>query len=184
MRWKRLFADIEAQLEEAGRLELEDEITERVRGERKSVHLVDRLRVAEGRTLEVRVLGAGLVRGEVRQVGADWFLLSGDAGGELVVPVASALVVTDTGAKAAVALGGEGILWTMGLRYALSVISRDRSEVIVTLVDGTSVGGTIDVVGADFIDVSPREPGERRGWRSGVALSLPVSGIGLVRRGP
>lgn len=183
MRWRRLFADIEAQLEEAERLELEDEITERIRGERRNISLIDRLRVAEGRPVEVRVVGAGMVRGSVRQVGADWFLLGGDAGIEHLVPMAATLAVTSTGAKAAVALGGEGILWKMNLRYALSVISRDRSVVLVTLADGASVGGTIDVVGADFVDVTSREPGEARPSRPAGTLSLPFSAIGVVRRG-
>lgn len=183
MRWRRLFADIEAQLEEAERLELEDEITERIRSERQNINLVDRLRVAEGRPVEVRVVGAGVVRGSIRQVGADWFLLGGDAGAEYLVPMAATLAVTSTGVKAAVALGAEGLLWKMTLRYALSVISRDRSVVLVTLADGASVSGTIDAVGADFVDVTPREPGEARASRPAAAFSLPFSGIGVVRSG-
>lgn len=182
MRWTRLFDDFEAQLHEASRLELEEEITERIRAERRSLRLVDRLRVATGHRLEVRVLGVGTVHGVLRQVGADWLLLAEDTGSELLVPMASVLSMANTGAKAALALGGEGIRWTMDVRHALSVISRDRSHVLVTLTDGSVAAGLVDVVGADFVEVTPRVPGEHRDRAAGVPISIPLLGIGLVRR--
>ncbi|NDL58583.1 hypothetical protein [Phytoactinopolyspora mesophila] len=182
MRWTRLFADVEAQLDEADRLELEGEVADRIRSERKTVQLVDRLRLAGGNTLDVRVAGAGIVRGVLHHAGSDWFMLDGESGGELLVPLAAALVVSGAGTKAAVAVEGRPVIWSMGLRYALSVISRDRSHVHLTLTDGSALAGTIDVVGADFIDLTPRSPEERRGPRHDAAASVSFGGIAVIRR--
>jgi hypothetical protein len=183
MRWKRLFLDVEAQLDEADRLDMEGEVADRIRGERASVNLVDRLRFVEGSGLEVRTAGAGVVRGVLQHIGTDWFMLDCDTGGEVLVPVSSALVVSGAGPKAAMAVGrGLPISWKMGLRYALSVISRDRAHVHATLTDGSALNGTIDVVGAAFIDVTPWSPGERRDSTDDAVKSVPFSAIGVLRR--
>ncbi|WP_166356215.1 hypothetical protein [Phytoactinopolyspora limicola] len=183
MRWKRLFCDVEAQLAEVDRLELEDEVAERVRDERRNVHLVDRLRSCEGALLDVRTVGAGQIRGQLRQVGADWMLLGEEAGAELLIPMAATLSVCGVGSRVVVPTGGAGVLWRASVRYALSVISRDRSAVRVTLTDGSMVNGTIDAVAADHVDMAPAVDGEAR-WGRGrtVSVSVPLGGLAVVRR--
>jgi hypothetical protein len=65
----------------------------------------------------------------------------------------------------------------------LRAISRDRSPARIELVDGSAIDGTIDRVGADFIEVAAHAPGEyrRRGEVRGVMLAA-VGHIAVVRR--
>ena len=48
------------------------------------------------------------------------------------------------------------------LGLALRELARRREPVMAVLVDGSEVGGTIEVVGQDYVEVAEHDPGEAR----------------------
>lgn len=184
MRWERLFSDMEAQLEASSRMGLDDDIAEHTQRERRTVHLAGRMRLDRGAWLDVRVDGAGVIRAVLSDIGPDWILLTDEAGAELLVPAHAVLSVQGLGRRAAVSPSGvdHRMLMTMGLTFAVEAISRDRSFVGATVSDGTTYTGVIDRVGADFLDLAPRIPGEARAGREHVSVSVPLRHLCLVRR--
>jgi hypothetical protein len=73
----------------------------------------------------------------------------------------------------------------LDLRRAARALARDRSAVTVVLEDGAALVGTIDRVGADFLEVAehalddPRRAGAVRGMRAGA-----LSAVTLIRTVP
>jgi hypothetical protein len=68
-------------------------------------------------------------------------------------------------------------------RIALRGLVRDRSTVQVRLTDGRTVAGTLDRVGADFVELGEHPAGElRRAAEVRDLLVLPIQAIVLVRR--
>lgn len=183
MRWERLFADLEAQLDAAEQADLDAEVADRTRREAARVRLADRLRAARGHPVGCHVLGAGTVAGAILGVGPDWVLLAEPPGRESLVPLGVLLGVSGLGTAAA-APGREGVVAArLGLGAALRGVARDRSPVAVTLVDGTTVSGTVDRVGADHFDLAQHAAGEprRRADVSGVR-AVPVPALAVLRR--
>jgi len=176
MRWDDLFADLEAQLEGEQRTALDAEVAERVRIERGSVTLVDRLRAHVGSVLLLHT-GALAVRGTVREVGSDFVLLDDEGGGYAMVPVAALEGVAGLGR--AVAPAPAAVLRRLGLGSALRGLVRDRAEVRV-LTATTEVRGVPSAVGADHLDLVPLRAGERDGVAVG-ARSVPLVALHVVR---
>lgn len=160
MRWERLFDDLEAQLAAAQDAEFEAEVAERIRREVARVRLVDRLRAAVGRRIELTVDGAGVVTTEVRRVGDGWLLGEGASGREVVVATDAVVAVRDLPMAAAAATSE--IERRLDLGYALRAVARDRGTVTVTCRDGSRCTGTVDRVGADFLDLAEHPAGEPR----------------------
>lgn len=187
MRWERLFDDIEAQAEEAERAERSVEIADRTRREVGRQQLLHRLQAAAGQQVVVRVAGAGVVRGVVRGAGAGWLLLA-DAGDETLVAMRSVTSVLGLGIQATVP-GTDGAVGArLGLGYVLRQVARDRAAVVLTLIDGTTVSGVVDRVGADFLDLADPPDSVRRvtigepkaGARAYV--TVPFDALSLLRR--
>ena len=185
MRWDDLFRDLESQLDAAAAAELDAEVADRVRREAALLGLVDRARAAVGHPVVVRVRGAGPVDGRLVDVGAQWLLVAETGGREVLVPLTA--VVSLAGLRAWTGAPGSGgqVFARLGLGAALRGIARDRLPVQVVLVDGSLVGGTVDRVGADFVEVTEHGVGEvrRRGGVTGVR-TVPFAGLALVRSGP
>jgi len=72
----------------------------------------------------------------------------------------------------------DGVGERLGLGYALRVIARDRSPVTLVLRDGTVVGGTLDRVGADFVDLAEHPVGEPR--RAGNVRGVRMISLGAL----
>lgn len=182
MRWEELFSDLEAQLEQAEAAELAGEVADRTRRELARIRLGDRLRSAEG-MLTCQLLGAGQVAGRPLDVGPDWLLLADPAGRELLVCLSAVLAVTGLGTHAAEPETEGMVAGRLRLGHALRAIARDRATVTCVLGDGSVVTGTIDRVGADFVDLAehdvdqPRRPGAVRAGRA-----IAFEGLALVRR--
>jgi hypothetical protein len=179
MRWTRLLADLESQMDALVSAEIDGEIAERTRIETSAVHLTDRLRAGENHPIQVRCVGVGVVRGTLAEAAEEWLLLVEDGGREVLVPLRS--VVTVAGWGRAVASPGGAV--RLGLRHALRGIARDRSPVAVHLTDGSVVAGTVDRVGADFVDLAEHPAGEpRRPSAVRRQLAVPITAIAVVRR--
>lgn len=184
MRWEGLFRDLEAQLDAAEEADLVGEIAERSRLEIARVALVDRLRMAVGAELTLQLFGGASVQGAVERVGADWLLL--DAAGQppALVPLGAIAAMSGLPALAGDAAGIGAVAARLDLAYALRVIARDRSAVTVVLRDGSRLAGTIDRVGADFVELAEHPQGEpRRSAGVRAARTIPLAGLAVVRPG-
>jgi hypothetical protein len=148
------------------------------------LRLVDRLRPAVGSRIEVSVTGAGTLIGLLERVGPDWVLLDLDGQREAVV-VSAALRWVRNLPVGAVEPGSEGAVASrLGLAHALRRVARDRSPVVLVLRDGATLTGTLDRVGADFVDLAEHSPGEARRAREVAGrVTVGVASIAVVRAG-
>lgn len=179
MRWERLFADLEAQFEAAAEAEFAGEVADRSRRELALVPLADRLRSSDG---EVQLgLGAGeVVRGVVVGSGPDWVLLA-DGGVETLVPLPA--IGWIRGLSTAAEPSSSVVTARLGLGHALRGIARDRATTVVVLTSGDRVTGTIDRVGADFVDVAEHPLDEARRTAAVQAVrTIPLASLAALRR--
>jgi hypothetical protein len=181
MRWQHLFADLAAQFEAAEAAATAGELASRTRAEVGAVRLVDRVGGSLGSTLTLRCRGAGVVAGVATEVGPDWLLLTDDRGREVLVATAAVLALHGLGRSTAPRDDGV-VAGRLDLRWALRAVARDRSGVQLVLADGGVLTGTIDRVGADFVELSehpaeePRRPESvRRVW------AVPLAVVAVVR---
>ncbi len=175
MRWERLFADLEGQLDESGRADLDAEVADRTRAERSAIRLVDRLRAASGSTVTVVLDGRSVV-GRVADVGADWVLLEEETARVALVPLRAVNAVRGLGARARHP-GSEGpVAGRRELTAVLRSLARDRADAVLSLTGGSEVSGVIERVGADHLDL-----GERGGGGDGHRLTVPLSALVVVR---
>ncbi len=184
MRWDRLFTDLEAQLEAADAAEFAGEVVERTRIEVGALRLVDRLRAALESTVRLTCLGSEQVAGRLRRVGPDWLLVAERPEREAVVPLTAVTSVAGLGPwSAAEADGARGVLAArLDLRYALRGVARDRAGVALTLCDGTALAGTVDRVGADFVEVAEHPAGELRRARAVRQVrTVPLPALSVIR---
>lgn len=176
VRWDRLFDDLEAQLAAQTRLELDAEVAERTRTERSKVTVGERVAGAVGSPVVVRLRGGSIARGVLEDSGDGWLLLVEGTGRQLLVPTGAVLGVSGLGRPR-----DDTRARRFGMGSALRGISRDRRAVAVVDVDGGTVHGTIDAVGADAFDLtehpldSPRRPEHVRGERV-----IPFAAVALI----
>jgi hypothetical protein len=183
VRWESLFADLDAQMEELEAAELSSEVADRTRREVARFRLVDRLRPTFGHPVTVFTLGGAKVAGRVAGVGSDWLLVAEDRRFETLVPLDAITGITGLGGLTA-SPGSEGkVSAKLTLGYALRGIARDRAPVSIALRDSTGVTGTIDRVGADFLELAEHGAAEIRRTRDIVGIrTMPFAGIAFVRR--
>ncbi|MDP9241357.1 MAG: hypothetical protein M3O55_12085 [Actinomycetota bacterium] len=186
-RWEALFGELEADLAESGAADLRAEVADRTRREQATLRLVDRLRPVIGHQVRVRLVAGGVAKGRLADVGADWLLLA-DVGAELraavLVPLGQVAAIDGLGVRSAMP-GSEGrVAAALDLRHALRRLARDRAAVLVGMVDGGSVAGTLDRVGSDFIEVAVHPIGEpRRAAAVRQVLAIPIAAVSMVRSG-
>jgi hypothetical protein len=176
MRWEQLFTDLEAQFAAQAGADERLEAPSRARAEQGQVRLADRLRGALGGQVSLRCPGVGELAGRLVDVGVDWVLLA--AAGERELLVAMRAVAAVAGLTAATAAAEESAVDRhLDLRRALRGLARDRAVVQCLLGDGGVLTGTIDRVGADFVELAehPLDAPRRRGSVTGVrAVALPA----------
>lgn len=158
-RWERLFADLDAELAAHERRERDLEIADRTRAERSKVAVVARLSANRDVDVELGLVAGIRVHGRLVDVGADWLVFSPARGRAALVPLASVVSIAGLTRRS----DPPGIARRFALGYALREISRDRARVQLLDTGGSSSDGTIDVVGADFIDLAehPRDEARR-----------------------
>ena len=182
-RWNELFADLEAQAVALESAERSGEVEERIRIESGALRLVDRLRSAIGSPIRVSCQAGSAVHGTVCRSGSDWLLLDEGGGREALVPLRAVVELCGLGRSAAVP-GSESVVESrLTFRIALRGLVRDRSTVQVRVTDGRTMVGTLDRVGADFVELAEHPAGElRRAAEVCDVLLLPIQAIVLVRR--
>lgn len=180
MRWQKLFADLEAQFAAAASAAELAESASRARAEGGSVLLTERLAGAIGQPVQLRCRGAGQVAGALTEVGPDWVLLSGEQGRELLVVTGAVTVASGLVRRTRAAEEDRPRIRT-DLRRALRGLVRDRSTVALALVDGGRLTGTLDRVGADFVEIAEHEAGEpRRAAAVRAVHAVPLAALAVV----
>jgi hypothetical protein len=184
MRWDALFADLEGQVAALASAERAAEVEERTRGEVGRLATLDRMRAAVGAPLRLRLAGNHAASGTLLRLGADWLLLDEGSGREVLIVVEHLVGVRGIGRYSAARQTAGAVASRLQLPHVLRGLARDRSAVRVHLVDGSTVDGTVDRVGADFIDLAAPptgEPRRRQDVRDVELLRLPA--VAAVRRG-
>ena len=182
MRWELLFADLEAQAaEQEVAAELAEEAS-RSRAEYGQLRLADRLRGALGRPLSLSCLGSGELTGRLLDVGVDWFLLVDEQGREVLVAAGAVVAVAGVGAGTGPGSAEGAVARRLDLRRAVRGLARDRAAVTVLLTDGSALGGTVDRVGADFLELAehPLDSPRRRAAVTSVR-AVPFPAVVAVR---
>jgi hypothetical protein len=181
-RWERLFEDLAAQAAAAEAAELAGDIDDRTRFEVGSVRLADRLRAAVGRPVRIGCVGGASATGAVREVGVDWMLVGERPDDDALVGLRTVASIAGLGAVSAPASRASPVAQRLDLRYMLRGLARDRAGVRMALTDCSDVAGTIDRVGADFIDVAEHPVGEARRARDVRGVRAVVIGAVAVVR--
>lgn len=177
MRWERLFADLEAQYEAAGRDDLAGEVADRTRREVAQITLADRLRAARGTTIELHLAGGHVVFGPVGRTGPGWALIAEDDPAATLVATAAITEIRRLGVAAAPP--PSEVAARLDLAHILRAIARDRTVVSIGLVDGRILSARIDRVGRDFVDVS--NPSDDRDQSTTSRRTLTFSGLAVIR---
>jgi hypothetical protein len=181
VRWQQLFADLEARFEAEQEAAERAETSSRARYELGSLRFVDRLGGAVGSPVVLLCRGAGQVSGTLSEVGSDWLLLD-DAGRELLVARSAVRAVGGLGRRTAAAEDTGPVAGRLDLRRALRGLARDRATVQIVLDEGTSLHGTIDRVGADYVELAehPTDLHRRAGAVQGVRTVV-IDAVAVVR---
>ncbi len=182
MRWDRLFSDLEGQLLAAEAAELAGEVRDRTRRELGLLRICDRIAGSSGHPVAVTVEGPGVLRGVLLDTGPDWLLLLEPGSREALVPFAAVLGVSGLGAASA-APGSEGAVGRrLDLRWAMRGLARSRTGVALALRDGSTLGGTLDRVGADHVELAEHGQGEARRAAAVRDVHLvPLAAVSCVR---
>jgi hypothetical protein len=183
VRWELLFADLEAQASAIETAERSGEVDERARIELGRLRLVERLGPAVGLEVRVRCPGAVTVAGALRRIGPQWLLVDEVGGRQALVVLGAVMSVTGAGRRSAAPGSMDRVESRLKLTHALRGIARDRSTVRIDLIDGTSLDGTVDRVGADYLELALHGAGEpRRRTEVRDLAVVALSAIAVVRR--
>lgn len=177
MRWARLFADLEAQLQAEEADDLASEVASRTRHESGQLTLADRLRAAVGHPVRLNCAGAGELGGNLLEVGAGWLLLDEGLGREVLVNLSAVGAVQGLN-QLSTSASDTAVTRRLDLRYAIRGLTRDRSTLQVLLTSGEILTGTFDRVGSDFVELAEHLAGERR--RPGEVRAVRVVSLNAV----
>jgi hypothetical protein len=182
VRWEQLFADLEAQAVRDEEAAEQAESGSRARAEYGTVLLADRLRGSLGRQVSLRCRGAGELAGRLVEVGVDWLLIVDGQEREVLVAGGAVSAVAGLGAVTAAATPDGEVARRLDLRRALRGLARDRAAVNCLLEDGGVLAGTVDRVGADFLELAehPLDQPRRRGAVTSVR-AVPLRAVVAVR---
>jgi hypothetical protein len=132
-----------------------------------------------------------VVSGQLRKVGPNWLLLQEGVGREVLLSTSAVTQIEGLTTSSGAAIAG--VEQRLDLRFVLRGLSRDRSPVAVVVRGGggdpaglyTETTGTIDRIGADFLELAVHAPWEprRAGSVRSVAL-IPLVAVVLVRALP
>ena len=189
VRWEQLFADLQAQFdaEESAAERAED--ASRARAAVGRLRWLDRLGGARGHEVGLTCTGAGAVSGRVADLGPDWVLLVDERSREHLVATAGVCALVGLGAATAAPADDGLVARAWDLRRAVRALARDRAPLQCVLVDGSVLTGTVDRVGADFLELAehpadePRRRAAVRQVRTVVLTALAVVSPAVSSRG-
>ncbi len=185
MRWQQLFADLAAQFDEAEAAAELAESASRARSELGAVSLAGRLSGSVGARVRLRCRGAGDLAGVLVDVGPDWLLLADERGAESVVATRTVTSVVGLGRRTGPEDDDGSPRVRFDLRLVLRATARDRSGVTLTTDDGVVLTGTIDRVGADFLELAEHPPdAPRRAAAVRAVHAVARRAVAVVTRGP
>jgi len=181
MRWARLFDDLSGQIDAAEQADRATEAAELRRLELSRVGLAERLSGAVGSRITLSVHGVDPLAGELIHVGADWVLVQ-CAGAETLVALSAVTAVADLPVTSAAS--SDSLQLSLGLGFVLRRLARDRAPVSVVVRTGEAFTGTIDRVGADFLDVAEHAVDRpRRADAVRRVRTVPFTSLAVVRPG-
>jgi len=185
MRWQQLFADLQAQFDEEEAAVERSESASRARAEMGAVRLAERLRGALGSPVVLGCGAAGRVAGVLVDVGVDWLLTEDERGRQDLVATRVVRTVAGLGRRTAPPGAAGAVAQRLDLRRALRALARDRSAVQVVLDDGSVLGGTLDRVGADYVELA-EHPADvpRRSEAVQAVRAIIIDAIAVVRTAP
>ena len=177
MRWDALFADLEARWDAEGRAERDAEVADRTRREHASIELLTRLAGHQGE-VRVRVAAGAVLEGLVLDVGKDWVLLEIPLRRrQALIPMSAVRAIEGLGRRSVSARTARRFGWG----YAVRALARDRAVVQITDLDGTVVTGTIDIVGADYLELAAHPVDEaRRSAAVRTTVVIPSVAVALI----
>jgi len=179
VRWDRLFDDLEAQLRLDEVRARGAETADRTRHERSQLDLQARLLANVGNGAVGLRLPTGTVAGRLDDVGPDWLLMEHDNRATIV---SLAAVRSVTGLQRG-ARTPSVVARRFALGAALRVVSRDRAVVELVDIEGRALTGTIDVLGADHLELAQHPSDASRREPNIVGrLLVPLWALAWVRR--
>ena len=179
MRWDDLFADLEGGVESMEQQERDADIAERTRAHLGTVRWVDR---CVGARLGLRIVGIGLVEGDVDTVTRDWLLMHVDGRSDWVINLDAVCGVVGAPPTASTAGTRSAVAARMTWVNAWSVLSRDRARVQVVRTDGTHLAGLAARVGRDFVEMRCADDFGAEDRRRGERLEIvPYRAIAAVK---
>lgn len=155
MRWQELFADLEGHARALQRSDRDSEVADRTRAEIAAVSLESRLRAQVSRRVTLGVRGAGDVSGELQRIGSGWLLIT--TPDETVIPLSAVSMAWNLSPASVGPEGSDSLSSRVSLTAAIRAMARDRSPVVIRMHDATSITGTPERVGSDFVDVSAHD---------------------------
>jgi hypothetical protein len=191
MRWEQLFSDLDARFDDLADGEMMAELADRERVAAGAISMIERIGGAVGRPIRVRTTAGIAVTGTLRKVGPDWLLIQEGPGREALLALPAVTIVEGLSASTGPAV--KGVELRLNLRYALRGLARDRSPIALVVCGGvgeptglyTEITGTVDRMGADFLEVALHAPWEPRRAASVRAVVLvPLFSVVLVRALP
>jgi hypothetical protein len=180
MRWERLFDELSQRYEQLADEEADSELPERTRLEYGSVELLERLAGAGGQPIRLHLLHGGVVSGTLRRLGPDWLLVTDAGAGELII--AADAVVAIEGLTRSTGEQLTPVEARYDLRKLVRAVGRARSGVELLLRSELQLSGTVDRVGADFLELAIHAPWEaRRHTAVRSVVVVPLRGICSMR---
>jgi hypothetical protein len=146
VRWQQLFDDLDAQARALGGAEHDAEVHDRAVLARGTVGLLSRL--ARATAVDLVLRDGAAARGTVVEHGRDWVVLHDGGAGAVLVP-AHAIVRARCGSPDRAATATDA-----GLRTVLRGLVRRRCYVRASLRSVGVLGGTLDAVGADHVELA------------------------------
>ena len=183
MRWDDLFDDLSARFDLLTEQDEAAELADRIRGEQGAITMVQRLAGARGGRIRLRLSAGSDVAGELDRIGPDWVLLRESASSETLVRLPAVTAMEGLTQATGEQLGAVDARYDF--RLALRAVARDRAPVSVQTAGDGELTGTLDRVGADFVELASHAAWEQR-RRPAVrsVVLVPLGSIEVVRSQP